>query len=103
MKFNGCCVIHSITENVHLCSGKILCFEIQNVLFHRPEYYLFCIRFEFVQYDEFLNSVEIKKCDPLCFSLINFNAFKNKFPYETKHLDGRLYVILETNLKPMYT
>lgn len=79
-------------------------FEIQNVLIHRSEYYFLCIQFEFLQYDEFLNSIAIKKCAPVCFRLIKFSSLKNKFPYETKKLDGRLYIILETlDLKPMYS
>lgn len=79
-------------------------YEIQKVLIYRSEYYLFCIRFNFVQYDEFLNSIEIKKSEPVKFCVIKFDSLKNKFPYETKLLDERLYIILETlNLKPLYT
>lgn len=79
-------------------------YEIQKVLIYHTEYYFFCIRFEFIQYDEFLNSIEIKRFNPACFCLIKFNSLGTNYPFETKQLDGRIYVILETlNLKPMYS
>lgn len=78
-------------------------FEIQKILMYSSEYYLFCIRFEFIKYDKFLNSIEIKKSNPSDFTLFQFMSLERKFVYESKKLKSKIYIILETlELKTLY-
>lgn len=71
-------------------------FKIEKILIFSSEHYLLCNRFQFIKYDSFLNSIEIKENDPVSLSLFKFNSLDSKFVYESKILNSRIYIILET-------
>lgn len=71
-------------------------FKIEKILIYSSEYYLLCNRFEFIKYDSFLNSIEIKENEPVSVGFFKFNSLESKFVYESKKLSGRIYIILET-------
>lgn len=79
-------------------------FQIEKIVICSSEYFLFCSRFECVTYDEFLNSIEMKKSEPVEFALFNIIALEQKNVYESKKLNSKFYIILETlDLKSLYS
>lgn len=90
-------------ENIFVYSDGFL-FQIKKNFKQSAEYYLFCIRFNFVEYEQFLNSIEIKNCEPVDFALIKFSSLEDKHNYEATRLKEKLFIILDTlNLKNIYT
>lgn len=89
-------------ENIFVYSDRFL-FQIKKNFKQSAEYYLFCIRFNFVEYEQFLNSIEIKNCEPVDFALIKFSSLEDKDNYEATRLKEKLFIILDTlNLKNIY-
>lgn len=79
-------------------------FEIDKILIHSSERYLLCNRFNFIRFDSFLNSIELRRNDPVEFVLILFDALESKFVYESKKFDSKIFIILETlDLKTLYS
>lgn len=88
-------------ENILICSEGVL-YQIKKVFVHLSEYFFFCIRFDVVKYEEFLNSIEIKQ-SPVDSVLIKFSSLENKHNFEAKYLQEKMYIILDTlNLKYVY-
>lgn len=79
-------------------------FEIKKTLIYSSEPYLFCNQVEFIKFDSFLNSIEVKSCVPANFKVFKFTSLKSKFVYESKKLNSKVYIILETlDLKSLYS
>lgn len=70
--------------------------EIAKIVLSDSEYYLICIQFDFIEFDEFLNSYKIMKRSPEYYTVIKLNDLKNKKTYEKKNLGEESYIILDT-------
>lgn len=78
-------------------------FEIYRVLVLESDHYFACVKYEFIEHDSFLNSIEIKKCEPHVMSLKKFSSLENKSVFEIKKINNKLYIILTTlSLKSLY-
>lgn len=98
LKYN----IFDYRKGMLIFSEKIL-FEINRVLISESDYYFACNQYEYIAYDSFLNSIEIRKCDPSVMSLKKFSSIKNKTVFELNKINSKLYIILETlDLKSLY-
>lgn len=71
-------------------------FKIEKILICSSEHYLLCNRSEFIKYDSFLNSIELNENEPVSLGLFKFNSLDSKFVYESKKLNSRIFIILET-------
>lgn len=98
LKYN----IFDYRKGILIFSEKSL-FEINRVLVLGSDYYFACVQYEFIEYDSFLNSIEIRECDPSVMSLKKFSSMKNRTVFEIKKLNSKLYIILDTlDLKSLY-
>lgn len=70
--------------------------EIQHILKIGNKFYMICIQFHVLLYNDFLNSVEIAKTVDPIYTLIEFFTLKQKTVYEKRKLDGRLYIICDS-------
>lgn len=81
-------------------------YEIHKILLNRSEIYLFCLRFDYHSYNDFLHSIQITPSQPVIFELIPFKSLNNKHVYEKLEVidsDKKYFIILENlDLKPMY-
>lgn len=98
LKYN----IFEYRKGILIFSEKSL-FEINRVFVLGSDYYFACVQYEFIEYDSFLNSIEIRECDPSVMSLKKFSSMKNRTVFEIKKLNSKLYIILDTlDLKSLY-
>lgn len=55
-------------------------------------FFLLCKRYDFVRYDSFLHSFEIRGCEPEIRCLLDYKTFENYELFEKKYVDGSIYV-----------
>lgn len=93
----------------HYKPGLLIChsnflFEIDRILFKNNEYFFFCHKYNFVKIDKFLNSIQIKKYEPVLYSIIKFGHLASTKLYEKKNLNNGIFIILDTlDLKNIYS
>lgn len=74
--------------------GEIL--EIIHVLQNECQYYIFCLSYTLVQFDESLNSIEIKQNNSKMYRLLNIADIKTKKTYGKIYSQQKIYVITDT-------
>lgn len=86
---------HYYTEHLLIFhSGKFN--EICKIVQVKDNYYFMCIQYEVLRFNEFHNSFEIRKSEPLSYILINFDTLEHKNAYEIFFLNQSLYIICDT-------
>lgn len=87
-------------KNLFVISDRKFC-QIENLYTSINEQYISCIQWDYICFDEFLNSLQITKSEPNVRKLINFAELKEKQVFECKRLNNRFYVIADTLLVKM--
>lgn len=87
--------ISSYRKGLFVSDNNII-HEIAKIVLSDSEFYLICIQFDFIELDEFLNSIKIMKSRPENYTVIKFNDLKNKKTYGKKNLGGEHYIFLDT-------
>lgn len=98
LKYNG----------IQYCQGLFVhsnnsMYKILKILDAQSNIFFFCSQFDFVSYDDFLNSIKISQSEPNMFNILSFENLNNKEVYESCILNEEFYIILDTlALKTMY-
>lgn len=69
--------------------------EIVKILCVKNNYKLLCNKTDNLGLDRYSNSLEIQKCFPVKYILINFNKFVHKQSFEYKKCFEKLYLIAD--------
>lgn len=64
-----------------------LILEIEKILCVGPDFYFFCIQFDYVSYHKFANSIKIKCSSPSIYKIIKFDTEENVIVFEKKNLN----------------
>lgn len=77
-----------------ICDRKFL--QIENLYLFNDEEYIACSQWDFVEFDEFLNSLQIVKSEPNTKKIIRFLDLKEKRLFECKSIDHKYFIIADT-------
>lgn len=71
-------------------------FQIDKIIIKGSNFYFFCTRFEFVEFEQFINAIKIRKCYPIFYCILKLSSLDNMNVYEKQVLDEEYYIILDT-------
>lgn len=78
-------------------------FEIQQIFISRSEVYFLAIKYEFIDFHSFSNSLKIRKTDPCEYVIIPYKQISYKTPYEANAIGDERYLKANTlELKTIY-
>lgn len=73
-----------------------LLLEIEKLIIVNEEYYILGFQYDKINFDNFLNSLKIRKTEPERYLFIKFDSLQKKLLYEKKKLNDDLYVTVNT-------
>lgn len=66
--------------------------EIEKILILKNDFYFVCIRFNYVRFDAFLSSIEIKKTLPIQYTLLKHNELQYKKTHDKINLNNSTFI-----------
>lgn len=70
--------------------------EIKHIIKNENKFYLMCVQFDVLSYNDFLNSFKIEKATQPIYTMFEYSTLEHKNVYEKKILDDSIYIICDT-------
>lgn len=71
-------------------------FEIEKILTQGSDFYFVCSPFKFVEYDMFLNCIEIKKMESSVHTILQYSNLPYKKSHDKKKVHDKIYLIVDS-------